>query len=40
MVLCLNDRFQVEVDWTDSDGSGSGTVVPGGTDSGYFWFFD
>ena len=40
MVLCLNDRFQVEVDWTDSDGSGSGTVVPGGADSGYFWFFD
>ncbi|MEM7584932.1 MAG: PKD domain-containing protein [Acidobacteriota bacterium] len=41
--MCLNqDRFAVEVEWTDFDGqAGIGTVAPQGSDdSGIFWFFD
>lgn len=40
--LCLlQDRFRVEVSWTDFKGnSGPGRVVPAGSaDSGLFWFF-
>ena len=42
-VLCLgqNDRFRVEVSWTDfAGGSGIGTKVTESIDSGLFWFFD
>lgn len=40
--LCLlDDRFTVEVDWTDFGGiMGSGHAVPLTGDSGYFWFFN
>ncbi len=42
--LCLNDdRFRVEVAWTDrfgSGASGSGRPIPLTSDSGMFWFFD
>jgi hypothetical protein len=41
--LCLNrDRFELEIEWeTAAGGSGSGQVVPfGSDDSGLFWFFD
>lgn len=41
--LCLNqDRFRVEVEWRDTDGSqGSGSVAAcGSQDSGLFYFFD
>jgi len=40
--LCLvNNRFQVTVNWTKSDGtSGIGTPVKLTDESGYFWFFD
>ncbi len=39
--LCLQDRFAVSVEWRDFAGNtGSGTVVPGSTDTaGLFWFF-
>ncbi len=39
--LCVNqERFQVEVDWTTQEGSGSGHVDPfQSADSGLFWFF-
>ena len=43
MTLCLNqDRFRVEVEWIDFDGSrGPGSVAPcGSNDSGIFSFFD
>lgn len=41
-VLCLLDRFEVEVTWRDprSGDSGVGHPIPGTTDSGFFWFFD
>lgn len=39
-VLCLNDRFQVEVDWEDSSVNGVGMGVGVDSDSGYFWFGD
>ena len=42
-MTCLNDdRFQVEVTWTDfQSNTGSGQVSPiGSADSGLFWFFD
>lgn len=40
--LCLNDnRFQVEIDWTDFGGdTGQGQAVPLTPDTGFFWFFD
>jgi ELWxxDGT repeat protein len=41
--LCLlDDRFRVEVEWTDqrSGDSGVGTAVPGTDRSGFFWFFN
>jgi PKD repeat protein len=40
--LCLNGgRFQVNANWTKSDGtSGAGTAVSLTDDSGYFWFFN
>lgn len=41
--LCLGaeDRFQVEVSWTDFDGlSGTGQALPQTDDTGAFYFFD
>ena len=40
--LCLGGgRFQANVSWQDSAGrTGDGLVVPGGPDSGHFYFFD
>ena len=40
--LCLGGgRFQVNANWTRSDGTtGAGTAVKLTDDSGYFWFFD
>lgn len=38
--LCLLDRFQVEVSWTDFEGrTGQGTPVPITDNTGAFWFF-
>ena len=39
---CLNDRrFEVTVDWRDSNGArGAGRATPLTNDTGYFWFFD
>ncbi|MEM7350090.1 MAG: PKD domain-containing protein [Acidobacteriota bacterium] len=42
-ILCLaQDRFEVEVEWTDfQNQTGRGTVAPQGSDdSGLFWFFN
>ncbi len=40
-VLCLDERFQVTVDWTDHRGeSGTGRALPLASDTGAFWFFD
>lgn len=40
-VLCLHGRFQVEATWqTASGASGPAHVVPIGSGSGYFWFFE
>jgi hypothetical protein len=39
--LCLESgRFRVEVGWSLPAGAGSGTAVPLGDGTGYFWFFD
>ncbi|MEM9409191.1 MAG: hypothetical protein AAGA81_24380, partial [Acidobacteriota bacterium] len=39
--LCLADRFEVSVDWTDfQGGTGTGRTLPLTTDTGSFWFFD
>lgn len=39
--LCLNDeRFRVEVEWQDFDGSGKGSVIEFEEDQGLFFFFD
>ncbi|MEM6706629.1 MAG: CapA family protein [Acidobacteriota bacterium] len=39
--LCLRDRFRLQVEWTDFQGStGQGRAVPLTTDTGGFWFFD
>jgi membrane-associated phospholipid phosphatase len=39
--LCLTGgRFKVEAAWRTADGSGAGTAVSLGEDSGRFWFFD
>ncbi len=35
-----NDRFEVEVDWTSSDGSGKGDAILATDDSAAFFFFD
>lgn len=40
--LCLGtgDRFQVQVDWETTTGSGAGRAVPATDSSGSFWFFN
>ena len=38
-VLCLNDRFSVEVEWNDGSNTGSGGSVGIDGDTGAFWFF-
>ena len=39
--LCLLDRFEVTVDWTDHDGNtGSGSVASSNGQTGLFWFFN
>ncbi|HMB54660.1 MAG TPA: hypothetical protein VKU40_15185 [Thermoanaerobaculia bacterium] len=38
----FSDRFEVTVDWRDprSGDTGTGQPIPGGDNSGYFWFFN
>ncbi|MEO8189643.1 MAG: hypothetical protein ABI682_04825 [Acidobacteriota bacterium] len=38
--LCLNGgRFKVTATWQSATGSGTGTAIPGTSDTGQFWFF-
>ena len=38
--LCLNNgRFRVTAAYSSAQGSGTGTAIPGTTDTGQFWFF-
>jgi hypothetical protein len=38
--LCLsNGRFKVQAAWQTSTSSGTGTAIPGSSDTGQFWFF-
>ena len=38
--LCLNGgRFKVTAAWQSATGSGTGTAIPGSSDTGQFWFF-
>ena len=38
--LCLNNgRFQVTAAWQSATASGTGTAIPGTSDTGQFWFF-
>ena len=38
--LCLNNgRFKVTAAYSSAQGSGTGTAIPGTTDTGQFWFF-
>lgn len=38
--LCLsNGRFKVQAAWQSSTSSGTGTAIPGSSDTGQFWFF-
>jgi hypothetical protein len=38
--LCLNNgRFKVTATYSSSQGSGTGTAIPGTSDTGQFWFF-
>ncbi len=39
--LCLsNGRFRVQTAWQSTSASGSGTAIPGTSDTGQFWFFN
>lgn len=40
MLLCLNERFSVQVDWSDASQSGSAEGANFESDGGYFYFFD
>ncbi|MFN2633864.1 MAG: hypothetical protein ABR610_10645 [Thermoanaerobaculia bacterium] len=38
--LCLNSgRFKVTATWQSATASGTGTAIPGSSDTGQFWFF-